>query len=492
MNIAQTLLSRGEDDAVALLQKDAGLTYRELRQNVARLAAGLLARGHCKGARIGLWSENNFFFVTGYLGILRAGLVAVPFQTEITEPTFVRIVADAGITEILVSPRFLNRLRPWAEKAEVVLLTEADIQNAPGDPTQQMPDVELGDLAALMFTSGSTGEPKGVMVSHRNIDCNTRDIIDYMGLTPEDRVMVVLPFHYCFGASLLHTHLLAGGSMVLNNEFMYPETVVKEMLEKECTGLAGVPSTYQILLRKSRFRELAFPKLRWLQQAGGKLPDPFIREILQSFPALRYYLMYGQTEATARLSYLPPARLVDKLGSIGMGLPSTHLEVLKPDGSPVTPGSGETGEIVATGTNITLGYWNDPVETARHFRDGKLHTGDIARVDGDGFIFIVELERDFIKSGGNRVSSKEVLDVIVEMPAVVEAAVLGFPHDLLGEAIHAFVVVVRGAGLVPDDVQAYCRRRLPPNKVPAKVVFIDKMPHHASGKVWQSKLMEIE
>jgi acyl-CoA synthetase (AMP-forming)/AMP-acid ligase II len=202
--------------------------------------------------------------------------------------------------------------------------------------------------------------------------------------------------------------------------------------------------------------------------------------------------MYGQTEATARLSYLPPARLVDKLGSIGMGLPSTHLEVLKPDGSPVTPGSGETGEIVAAGTNITLGYWNDPVETARHFRDGKLHTGDIARVDGDGFIFIVERERDFIKSGGNRVSSKEVLDVIVEMPAVVEAAVLGFPHDLLGEAIHAFVVVARGAGLVPDDVQAHCRRRLPTNKVPAKVVFIDKMPHHGSGKVWQSKLLEME
>jgi acyl-CoA synthetase (AMP-forming)/AMP-acid ligase II len=492
MNIAQKLLSRGEDDAVALIQKGASVTYRELRLNVVRLAAGLLERGHSKGDRIGLWSENSFFFVTGYLGILRAGLVAVPFQTEITEPTFVRIVTDAGITEMLVSPRFLHRLRPWAEKAGVALVSEAEMGNAPCNPTKGMPEVEPDDLAALMFTSGSTGEPKGVMVSHRNIDCNTRDIMTYMDLTAEDRVMVVLPFNYCFGASLLHTHLMVGGSLVLNNEFMYPEAVMQEMLEKECTGLAGVPSTYQILLRKSRFRDLAFPKLRWLQQAGGKLPDPYIREIIQSFPALQYYLMYGQTEATARLSYLPPERLVDKLGSIGMGLPSTRLEVLKPDGSPVTPGSGETGEIVASGSNITLGYWNDPVETASHFRDGKLHTGDIARVDGDGFIFIMERERDFIKSGGTRVSSNEVLGVIAELPAVEEVAVVGVPHDLLGEAIHAFVVVSRTAGLLPDDVRAYCRRRLPPYKIPEKVVFIDKMPHNGSGKLCKSKLMEIE
>ena len=491
MNIAQTILSYGKNDAVALIQKDTSMTYRKLRQNVAGMAACLLARGHSKGNRIGLCSENSIFFVTAYLGILRAGLVAVPFQTEITASTFERIVAEAGITEILVSQRLLNRLRPWAENAEVSLLREADIQDPSEELDQLIPDVDPDDLAALMFTSGSTGAPKGVMVSHRNLDCNSRDIIAYMGLRPEDRVMVVLPFHYCFGASLMHTHLMAGGSMVLNNEFMYPETVMREMQAKECTGLAGVPSTYQILLRKSRFRELAFPKLRWLQQAGGKLPDPYILEILEAFPELRFYLMYGQTEAAARLSYLPPKRLIDKLGSIGMGLPSTHLDVLKPDGSPVTPGSDETGEIVATGPNITLGYWNDPLETAMRFRNGRLHTGDVARVDEDGFIFIVEREHEFIKSGGIRVSSIEVLDVIAEMPEVAEVAVLGFPHFLLGEAIRAFVVVARDADLVPEDVQAHCRRRLPIYKLPTEVIFIENMPHLDSGKVRKSRLLEM-
>src|SRR5205085_11945116 len=164
-------------------------------------------------------------------------------------------------------------------------------------------------------------------------------------------------------------------------------------------------------------------------------------KLLSSFPQVRFFLMYGQTEGTARLSYLPPDRLGDKLGSIGKGLPSTRLEVLKMDGTPVVAGSGETGEIVASGDNIASGYWNDPDETAAFFRNGRLHTGDLARVDKDGFIFFVERERDMIKPGGNRVSAKEIEDVIAELRDIVEVAVVGVPHELLGESIQAFVVL---------------------------------------------------
>jgi len=492
MNIAETILSCGSNVASAVICGNNALSYRDLRQNVLRLSRGLLARGHNKGARIGLLAENGPFFVISYLGIIRASLVVVPFQAELTEQSFVKIVVSAGIKEVLITRRFLGRVRPWAEKVGVTLLSESDLQDMHDDPTVRMPNINPSvDLAALMFTSGSTGEPKGVMVTHRNIECNSRDIISYMGLTSADRAMVVLPFHYCFGASLLHTHLMVGGSVVLNNDFMYPETVVQEMLQKECSGLAGVPSTYQILLRKSRFRELKFPKLRWFQQAGGKLPNPHIAEILKAFPDVRYFLMYGQTEATARLSYLPPERLGDRLGSIGKGLPSTRLEVLKPDGVPVTPGSEETGEIVATGENVTLGYWNDPVETAKYFRNGSLYTGDIARVDSDGFIFIVERDRELIKSGGNRVSAKEVEDVIAELPEVVEVAVVGVPHDLLGEAIKAFVVLTKGAVIATEDVQSHCRKCLPAFKVPEEVLVIKSMPHNESGKVLKNKLREM-
>jgi long-chain acyl-CoA synthetase len=492
MNIAEKILSRGDDSAVALIYGAETMTYAALRDQVTRTAAGLLSRGHVKGDRIGLCSENSSFFVAAYLGIIRAGLVAVPFQTDLTQDTFGKIVAEAGLKEVLASKRQAKRLSPWATTARVPMLTEVIPFASPAASAIEWPAIDPArDLAALMFTSGSTGAPKGVVVSHRNIECNTEDIISYLGLAREDRVMVVLPFHYCFGASLLHTHLMAGASLVLNNNFkLFPETVLQEMLGKECTGLAGVPSTYQILLRKSRFRQLAFPRLRWLQQAGGKLPNACIGEIQTSFPQVRYYLMYGQTEATARLSYLPPERLADKLGSIGKGLSSTRLEVVKPDGTPVRPGSEETGEIVASGDNITQGYWNDPHETAKYFRDGRLHTGDIARMDSDGFIYIVEREREMIKSGGNRVSAKEVEDVIAEIPVIVEVAVVGLPHELLGESINAFVVVAPHSTVTPEDIQSYCNSRLPLFKVPERVFIIDAMPHNGAGKVVKAKLRE--
>jgi len=328
------------------------------------------------------------------------------------------------------------------------------------------------------------------MVTHRNIESNTRDIVEYMGLSPADRAMVVLPFHYCFGLSLLHSLLAAGGSIVLNNQFLYPQVVLDEMVSKACTGLAGVPSTYQILLRKSRFKEMCFPALRWFQQAGGKLHNPFIQEIRAAFPQVRYYLMYGQTEATARLSYLHPDRLGEKLGSIGKGLPSTRLEVRRPDGSPVRPGSDDVGEIIAFGQNVTPGYWNDPEETAKFFRDGGLHTGDLARVDAEGFIYIVEREREMIKSGGNRVSAKEVEDVIAELPEVVEVAVIGVAHDILGEAIKACVVLAPKATLNSDRVKVHCQHRLSNYKCPETVEFLPSLPHNEAGKVIKGALKE--
>jgi len=452
-----------------------------------------LALGHLKGDRIAILSENCLFQVIAYLAVIRAGLVAVPLPPELSIETLTNIARDAGIKDAFVSNRSLGRARAWTAAAQLRIISEADVCAFRRDPTGAFPEIDPArDLAALMFTSGSTGAPKGVMISHRNIDCNARDIISYMGLTAVDRVMVVLPFHYCFGASLLHTHLLAGGSLVLNDDFkLFPEATLQELQRTACTGLAGVPSTYQILLRKSRFTQMSFPSLRWFQQAGGKLPNAFIQELLGSFPGVRFFLMYGQTEATARLSYLPPARLADKLGSVGCGLPSTKLEVVEPNGTAVTPGSKETGEIVAAGENVALGYWNDPEETSKFFKHGKLHTGDIARVDSEGFIFIVERERELIKSGGNRVSAKEVEDIIAGLPQVVEVAVLGAPDDILGEAIHVFIELAPSASLTLQDVRAHCHRRLPAFKVPHEVHFIDRMPHNSSGKILKLKLKEI-
>lgn len=491
MNIADRILAAGNDTAPAILTAEGVTTYRDLRGQAQRVASALLARGHKKGQRIGILAENSPFFVSAYLGIIRAGLVAVPMQADLAPAAQDRIARDSGMSELLVSHHLGSRALAWAHSANVACLTQAQLENL-DQATTEFPEIDAAsDLAALMFTSGSTGAPKAVMVSHRNIECNTRDIIGYLGLEPRERVMVVLPFHYCFGLSLLHTHLMAGASLVLNNHFkLFPQEVIDAILETQCTGFAGVPSTYQILLRRTNFTQVALPKLRCLQQAGGKLPDACIKKLLQASPGVKFFLMYGQTEATARLSYLPPERLVDKMGSIGKGLPSTHLEVLKPDGTPVQPGSGETGEIVASGNNIALGYWNDPQETAAFFKDGKLRTGDLARVDEDGFIFFVERERDLLKPGGNRISAREIEDVLVELEEVVEAAVVGVPHELLGEAMLACVVLRPDSLLDSAALEAHCRKRLPSFKVPQEFWLLNELPHNSAGKVQKTKLRE--
>lgn len=492
MNISETLLAAGNEAKPALIHGQSIVSYGQLRASVANLASGLLQSGLGKGDRVGLWSENGFFFVSAYLAIMRAGLIAVPLPPDLSASGLERIVTQTRLKRIFVSKRHANRLRAWTENLGVTLLVEDQLGELSSSREVTFPQIDPArDLAALMFTSGSTGVPKGVMVSHQNIACNTRDIAAYLGLTPADTVMAVLPFHYCYGASLLHSHLSVGGTVVINNDFTFPETVLQDMLARNCTGFAGVPSTYQILLRKSRFAQVPFPALRWLQQAGGKLPNPYIEQIRSAFPDVRFFTMYGQTEATARLSYLPPELVQTKLGSIGRGLNSTRLEVLTPEGRTVTPGSDEIGEIVASGDNITLGYWEDAEESANYFKNGKLHTGDLARVDADGFIFVVEREREFIKSGGKRVSAKEVEDIIAEIPEIIEVAVLGMPHDVLGEGIRACILPSSNSKLSPLDVANFCKKRLPPFKVPQRIDFIKAMPHNNAGKVIKGKLKDL-
>lgn len=497
-NVASRLLEAGGESDVALSAGGDSVTYGQLRASVDRAAAQLAARQLAPGSRVGLVAENGVFFVVAYLATIRTGMCVVPLPTTLPSERLRRIAVDTDMQLLLASARMaLDPDVVGAMAAAGVELCSEDAldRSVPADAPiadggWSAPFDPASTLAALFFTSGSTGEPKGVMITHRNIATNTRDIVEYMGLAPADRAMLVLPLHYCYGLSVMHAHLSVGASVVINNAFMFPERVVDDLVAQACTGIAGVPSTYQILLRRTQFKERRFPALRWLQQAGGRLPEPFIRELLEAFPELEIYVMYGQTEATARLSYLPPERLGDKLGSVGRGLPSTSLEVLKDDGTTVRRGSGEIGEIVATGDNISPGYWNDVAATQEYFRDGRLRTGDLAHVDSEGFIFIVDRARDFIKSMGIRVSPKEVEEVIAMLPAVVEVAVIGVPDEIWGEAIKAVVVPASGGSLSELLIVRHCRDHLPNHMVPTVVELTERLPKNAAGKVLKSQLRE--
>jgi long-chain acyl-CoA synthetase len=291
---------------------------------------------------------------------------------------------------------------------------------------------------------------------------------------------VVLPFDYCFGASLLHTHLRAGGSLVLSSS-LFLEDMLDDVERYHCTGIAGVPSLYQRLIRQSSFGRRVWPHLRYLQQAGGRLPEPYIEEYLRALPNhAQLYVMYGQTEATARLSYLPPERLPDKIGSIGKPVPGVALSILDGEGHCVP--NWVVGEIVAAGESVTLGYWLDE-KSRKIFNNGWLHTGDIGYVDGEGFIFIVGRESDFIKPNGHRISCAQIESVISEAADVIEVAVLGVPHSELGEGAKAFVVTKAGSKFGPNEIIAHCKKRLPAFAVPCEVEIVEEIPKNASGKM---------
>ena len=275
---------------------------------------------------------------------------------------------------------------------------------------------------------------------------------------------------------------------------MFLNKFLGELVEQKCTGFAGVPSHFQMLLRRSKLKEMTFPDLKFVAQAGGKLPDVFIKELHETLPTTTVYIMYGQTEATARLSYIPPKFLDTKLGSIAKGIPGVILEVLKDDGSPAKV--DDVGTIVASGENIMLGYWKDPEETVKVLRNGKLWTGDLARVDEEGFIYVVDREKQIIKSGGHRISPKEIESQILQLPEVVECAVIGIPDDLLGEIPKAYVVLNRTLKNESEQheyeekILSQCRQGLPSFKTPRAIAFLDELPKNTANKVLVNLLKE--
>ncbi|MBN2667389.1 MAG: AMP-binding protein [Bacteroidales bacterium] len=360
------------------------ITFKELHHESLKLAAWIRNKVGT-GKHIMILSVNNLFMLKAYLAVIKSGNVCIPLDPRIEKDNFDYI---AGLTEpsmILLTNDIMKRLA--LEDHRCVLPSDiSGIENHHETGFNYSTNSEA--CAEIIFTSGSTGEPKGVMISHKNLIANTGSIVEYLELTSDDRMLVVLPLYYCYGLSLLHTHLRVGGSIVLNNSFIFLGRVFKDLLEYKCTGFAGIPSHFQVLLRISdTFRQTAFPDLKYVTQAGGKLATIFIDEFREAHPEVSFIVMYGQTEATARLSWLPPEKYAEKKGSIGKGIPGVKLKVVNEKGLKVKP--GETGEIIAKGDNIMMGYYHDEEGTRKALRDGYLHTGDLGTTDEEDYIYLV-------------------------------------------------------------------------------------------------------
>jgi long-chain acyl-CoA synthetase len=481
-------------------------TYGELSQAVSAFAGFLNSANVLPGERVAILLDNSFDYIVAHFGALAAGAVEVSLNTDLKSEDLKSLLLDCEAAVLIVSPKhalqwavILEELpalrlvltdwppdRPLRVPARIRAHSLAEAASRGGCENVPAPRV-ASDLASIVYTSGSTGRPKGVMLSHLNLVSNMRSIVQYLGLLPTDRMMVVLPFHYIYGRSLLYTHFLSGGSIVIDNHFAFPTAVLKTMEEQEVTCFAGVPSTFSILVRKTDVARRQFPRLRLLTQAGGAMAPALQQEVARTFAPAKLCVMYGTTEAAPRLTYLDPDLLPRKWGSIGRAIPNVEVIIADENGNRMPRCT--TGELAARGLNIMLGYWKDPNGTAAVMRHGYYFTGDLGYEDEDGCIFLTGRAREIIKAGGNRVSAKEIEEHIVAITEVVEAAVIGIPDEILGEAIKAFIVL-RDTSLTEYHIRAHLQRHLAPFQQPKFIEFTDALPKNQAGKILKTELRQ--
>lgn len=498
-------------DAPAVSTPALRLTYLQLAERVRALADHLAASGVGRKDRVLLALPNTPATVVSGLAVNAVGATSVEVNREWRPDVLSSVVRRAAVRYAFLWDR---DARTWGkvangspfEKTWIVqgpnaspppaglsratparLLEDGRLSpETPPAPPSTLPAIDPASPALILFTSGSTGAPRGVVQTFRNVDANTRSIVEYLGLRADDRALVVLPLHYCYGRSVLQTHLFAGGSIFLDPRFAFPRTVLEAMASEGCTGFAGVPLTFELIRRQVDVGSLAFPRLRYLTQAGGAMAPDTIDWVRRAFHPARLFVMYGQTEATARLAYLPPDRAEAKRGSIGIPIPGVELRVVNDDGYELPP--GETGHLVARGANVTPGYLDEPEETAAILHDGWLWTGDLAKRDADGFLFHQGRSKEIMKIGGHRVSPVEIEHVLAQHPDVLEAAVVGLPHELMGEVPAAFVVARSAATPDEDALRRHCRERLPAYEIPVRFTWVGSLPRNSAGKLLRGGL----
>jgi long-chain acyl-CoA synthetase len=484
-------------NSVAIETEGSGLTYSQLALAVLTVAGQLQSRGVGRADRVALLLENSAEYVTALYACWAIGALAVPLNPGASVREARRAIEHAGASLVLgeSANRSLAALAREA-KLDLVAVDRKSAASSPtpadeswGSLTNGTPldgvDCDLNDGALILYTSGTTGNPKGVLLTHKNLAANTAAIVAYLELTAADSILAALPLHYSYGNSVLHTHLSAGAKIVFGASMIYPQKLVESIRQSGVTGLSGVAATFSLLLEKSDWVS-DVPRLRYVTQAGGPMGPALTERLLASLrPETRLFVMYGQTEASARLTWLPPERLRSKLGSVGVPIPGVELAVVDDDLQAVA--AGTEGEVLVRGDNVMAGYWRSPEQTDQVLRDGWLRTGDVGFLDDDGFLYLRGRRSEMIKTGAHRVSPEEIEEVILELPEVAEVAACGVHDSLLGQVIN--VVIVGPASVEYERrILRHCREQLALHKVPRKVHWRSSLPKTVSGKVKRFEL----
>lgn len=494
-------------DKTAMVHNGQRVFYGEVNARANAVAKWLIEIGAAKGDRVVLMMENGLDYIAGYYGALKAGAAAVPLSPELKAAAVGPIVSELAPRAVIASKRpeaELKALDPGLRNGANLLIRKPQLKWDGVAPVQAWDDLDgegsghnpevgvtAGDLASIVYTSGSTGKPKGVMLTHANIAANTRSICRCLRIGAGDIQMVVLPFHYVMGKSLLNTHIAVGATLVINNSFAFPASVVKQLADEKVTAFSGVPSTFAYLLHRSPLRKYRdqLGALRYCSQAGGHMADQIKRDLREALPPhTDIFIMYGATEASARLTYLEPEMFNAKLGSIGKPVDGVTIKVL--NGKGVEAGPDEVGELVASGPNIMTGYWKDPESTAKVLNGNGYHTGDLGFRDEDGFLYLTGRRDNLIKVGGHRINPQEVEDAILATGLAIECAVVGVDDHLQGKRLAA-AVVVKDRTVDHAALMNACSERLPKYKLPSLIEIVGKLPLNNNGKVDKTACLAI-
>jgi amino acid adenylation domain-containing protein len=492
-------------DKVALVIDSQRYTYTDLDTYTNRLANALTDQGIQRGDRVALFLPNSFELVVAIFGVLKAGAVFIVINHS-TKKDKLKFILENSEAKAIVS---------WSDKVTTVknMLTQVSTlklglitgnyeQNI--DPFQvfqfdkfsrlassEMPkkiNIDL-DLACLIYTSGSTGDPKGVMSDHSNIIFAVNSITSYLQNSEDDTILSALPLSFDYGLYQLLMSVSFGGTLVLEKGFVFPARILKKIEEERITGFPGVPTMFSVILNMD-LSEIDLSSLRYMTNTAAALSSLHLERIHHQFPGIRFYSMYGLTE-TKRTLYLPPEDLSRKPDSVGIPIPGTEAWIENDYGERL--GENQIGELVIRGRHVMRGYWKDQLATQQRFRPGIIpgerlcYSGDLFKMDEEGYFYFISRKDDIIKSRGEKVSPKEVENIIYQYPGVLEVAVIGVPDELLGQAIKAFIVT-NDREISSSNIMQHCKKNLEDFMVPKFIEIRESLPKTSSGKIKKNGL----
>lgn len=467
----------------ALIFKEQKMTYGQLRESIGRRANFLQAKGLQKGDRVGLLSKNCADFIISYFAVIRAGGVVVPFNFQLAPREIAYIVRDAGLKLMIVRQKI--ELTEALQEIDYTGLTQYGFGDMEETIEHEFKDYELheDDNCTIIYTSGTTGKPKGAMLSHKNLVANTREFTSVITMSSEDIGLCVLPMYHCFAWTVsVSGPLFYGGCIVIQETYIFKDTMGL-IAKHDVNFFAGVPTMIQLFFKGAEAHELA--NIRCFISGGAPLPQVLAEGFRKKF-GKPVQEGYGLSEASPVVTVNPASKV--KVGSIGPSLPGVTVMIQDEDGKEMK--RGEVGELCVRGDNVMLGYLNLPEETANALRGGWLHTGDLAYKDEDGYIFIVDRLKDMIISSGENVYPREIEEALYTHPLIEEAAVIGIPDKLRGQAVCAYMVLSEGAVLDKKELRKYLMERIAPYKVPREFFFCAQLPKNSTGKILKTALRE--